>query len=73
MSTKGKVKWFDNPKGYGFIEVDGIKEDVFFHYSEIQMDGFKTLPVGTDVEFNLDRSPKGLFARSVDPVGESTD
>ena len=49
---KGKVKWFNDAKGYGFIEQEG-GEDVFVHFSAIQMDGFKTLAEGQAVEFEV--------------------
>lgn len=49
----GKVKWFNAEKGYGFIEQEGNKEDLFVHFSEIQMDGFKTLEEGAAVEFDV--------------------
>jgi len=52
MMATGKVKWFNPDKGYGFIEQEG-GEDLFVHFSEIQMDGFKTLDEGTAVEFDV--------------------
>jgi CspA family cold shock protein len=61
---KGKVKWFNDAKGYGFIEQDG-GEDVFVHFSAIQMDGFKTLAEGQSVEFEVKAGDKGLHASSV--------
>lgn len=61
---KGKVKWFNDAKGYGFIEQDG-GEDVFVHFSAIQMDGFKTLAEGMAVEFEVKTGDKGLAAASV--------
>ena len=64
MTTKGKVKWFNDAKGYGFIEQDS-GEDVFVHFSSIQMDGFKTLSEGQDVEFEVTTGDKGLHASSV--------
>ena len=55
---KGKVKWFNNTKGYGFIgREDG--PDVFVHYSAIQLDGYKTLKEGDDVEFDIVQGQKG--------------
>jgi CspA family cold shock protein len=62
--TKGKVKWFNDAKGYGFIEQDG-GEDVFVHFSAIQMDGFKTLAEGQVVEFEVQQGDKGLHATNV--------
>jgi cold shock protein len=63
----GKVKWFNDAKGYGFIERPG-SEDVFVHFSAIQMDGFKTLPQGLDVEFEIENTAKGPQAVSVTKV-----
>ena len=61
---KSKIKWFNNEKGYGFIEnVSG--EDIFVHYSEINMDGYKTLKEGNYVKFDLVDTPKGLQAKNV--------
>jgi CspA family cold shock protein len=60
----GKVKWFSNEKGYGFIERDGL-DDVFVHHSEIQMDGFRTLDAGEPVEFELISGEKGPKAQQV--------
>ncbi len=64
MATKGKVKWFNDAKGYGFIEQDS-GEDVFVHFSSIEMDGFKTLSEGQAVEFEVTTGDKGLHASSV--------
>ena len=61
---KGKVKWFNDAKGYGFIEQEG-GEDVFVHFSAIQMDGFKTLAEGQVVEFEVMQGDKGLHATNV--------
>lgn len=61
---KGKVKWFNDSKGYGFIEQDS-GEDVFVHFSAIHMDGFKTLAEGQTVEFEMKTGDKGLSAASV--------
>ena len=61
---KGKVKWFNNAKGYGFIgREDG--PDVFVHYSSIQLDGYKTLKEGDDVEFDIVQGQKGAQADAV--------
>ena len=63
MNT-GRVKWFNTAKGYGFIERDG-ESDVFVHYSQIQMDGFKDLKEGQLVQFELVDTSKGLQAANV--------
>jgi CspA family cold shock protein len=60
----GTVKWFNEAKGFGFISQEG-GEDVFVHFSAIQMDGFKTLAEGDRVEFEVTRGPKGLQASNV--------
>ena len=60
----GTVKWFNNGKGYGFIEREG-GDDVFVHYSEIEGDGFKSLDEGQRVEFAVTEGDKGLQATSV--------
>lgn len=61
----GKVKWFNNAKGYGFIVADGKDEDLFAHYSAIQMDGYKTLKAGQPVAFEIIQGPKGLHAVNI--------
>jgi len=61
---KGKVKWFNNDKGFGFIEYNN-NEDIFVHYSAILSEGFKTLVEGQYVEFELVETDKGLQAKNV--------
>jgi CspA family cold shock protein len=65
--ARGKVKWFNDAKGYGFIEQEG-GEDVFVHFSAITMDGFKTLAEGQEVEFEIQTGAKGLHAANVQRV-----
>ncbi len=64
---KGTVKWFNNAKGYGFIQY-GDLEDIFVHYSAINMEGYKTLKEGNIVEFKLIETAKGLQAINVEEV-----
>lgn len=66
---RGKVKWFNNLKGYGFIEYNET-EDIFVHYSTIIKDGYKTLDEGQIVEFDLIQTETGYQARNVKPVKE---
>jgi CspA family cold shock protein len=61
----GKVKWFNNAKGYGFIVEDGKNEDLFAHYSAITMEGYKTLKAGQPVNFEIIQGPKGLHAVNI--------
>ena len=56
---QGKVKWFNDSKGFGFITSDEAKEDIFAHYSEIDMQGHKSLTEGEEVQFDLEKGPKG--------------
>lgn len=64
MRSTGKVKWFNDAKGFGFITTEG-GEDVFVHFSAISAQGFRTLAEGADVEFDLVQGPKGLQAANV--------
>ena len=66
--TQGTVKWFNAEKGYGFITVDGSDQDIFVHYSEIQMDGYRSLQEGQQVEFNVGQGDKGPQAEAVTPL-----
>ena len=70
VKVSGKVKWFNNAKGYGFINEDGKSEDLFAHYSAIQMEGYRTLKAGQAVVFEIIQGPKGLHAVN---IGSPTD
>ena len=65
--VQGKVKWFNETKGFGFIEREGGK-DVFVHFSAIRGEGFKTLAEGQAVEFEITEGPQGPQAETVSPV-----
>ena len=67
MAT-GTVKWFNNAKGYGFVTPDQGEQDVFVHFSAINMDGYKTLKEGQKVQFELEEGPKGLHAANLQSV-----
>jgi len=69
----GKVKWFNNAKGYGFILADDSNEDLFAHYSMIQMDGYRTLKAGQAVEFETRPSEKGTHAINIRAIGTGED
>ena len=67
--SRGRVKWFNNEKGYGFIEYEGlVNEDIFVHYSAIEKEGYKTLSEGQIVEFTLIETAKGNQAINVREV-----
>ena len=68
MAT-GKIKWFNDQKGFGFIADESGGEDVFVHFSAVEMDGFKSLKEGQAVTYEAERSAKGLKATKVQPLG----
>lgn len=70
MAT-GTVKWFNDAKGFGFIEPDQGGGDVFAHFSAIQMDGFRTLKQGSKVTYDLVAGPKGMLAQNIQQVDGS--
>lgn len=61
----GKVKWFNNAKGFGFIIPDDGGEDIFAHYSTIQMEGYRSLKAGQEVTYEVQQGPKGLHAENI--------
>lgn len=65
MPEKGKVKWFSNVKGYGFLQKEGGDKDIFVHYSSLQGDGYKKLKEGEEVTFDIVEGPKGPTAANV--------
>ena len=67
--ARGRVKWFSDEKGYGFISPDGGGEDLFVHYSEIGGEGFRTLEEGSQVEFEVVDGRRGKQASKVEIVG----
>ena len=71
IGVRGNVKWFNNEKGYGFIEYNDL-EDIFVHYSAIKKDGYKTLKEGDIVDFKLIETGKGLQAIDVCEVELTT-
>ncbi len=71
MFKVGKIKWFNNEKGYGFIEGEN-GEDIFVHYSAIKQDGYKSLSEGQIVEYELLETEKGLQAINVKEVSNAT-
>jgi CspA family cold shock protein len=71
--VNGTVKWFNDAKGFGFIEPEGGGEDVFAHFSAILMDGFRTLKQGARVSFELVDGPKGKLAQNIAPLETRVD
>lgn len=62
MMVTGVVKWFNNAKGYGFVTPDDGQQDIFVHFSAIEMEGYRTLKEGQRVQFEVEEGPKGLHA-----------
>jgi CspA family cold shock protein len=67
--ASGTVKWFNAEKGYGFISQPDGGADVFVHHTAIQMNGYRVLEEGQQVEFSVEEGPKGLMAKDVHPTG----
>ena len=67
-NIQGKVKWFSEDKGFGFIERDDNADDVFLHYSVLDQGGFKTIAEDTRVEFDVEQGPKGPRASNVQEI-----
>jgi CspA family cold shock protein len=65
MAEKGKVKWFSNVKGFGFLRKEGEEKDIFVHYSVIQGEGYKRLNPDEEVEFEIEQGEKGPLAKNV--------
>jgi len=63
--ANGVVKWFNNAKGYGFVTPDDGENDIFVHFSAVEMDGYKTLKEGQRVHFEVHEGPKGLHAQNL--------
>jgi len=69
----GTVKWFNDAKGFGFIEPEGGGAEVFAHYSSVQMEGFRTLKQGSKVTYDLVKGPKGDMAQNIRPAAAAQD
>lgn len=69
--ARGTVKWFNDAKGFGFIEPEGGGTDVFAHFSAIQMEGFRSLKQGAPVTFEVVQGPKGLHAQNITPLASN--
>ena len=67
IMPRGKVKWFNNAKGYGFIIEEGCSDDLFAHFSSVQVEGYKTLKAGQAVTFDKKPSDKGIHAVNIVP------
>lgn len=72
MAT-GKVKWFNNAKGYGFVRPDSGGDDLFVHYSYICMDGYKSLKAGQLISYEVREAPKGLHAMNIAVISDVSD
>lgn len=72
MAT-GTVKWFNNAKGYGFVVPESGGDDIFVHYSSIEMDGYRTLRAGQPISFEIKEGPKGLHAVNIRVQGPPPD
>lgn len=70
MKTIGTVKWFNNAKGFGFICPQEGGDDVFAHFSTIEMDGYRTLKAGQRVQYKIEQGPKGHHATHIQPAAE---
>jgi cold shock protein len=68
---RGVVKWFSDRKGFGFLTVDGLESEVFVHYLDIKMEGYRSLNQDMVVDFDLAYTDKGYLARNVVPVLQS--
>ena len=71
--AQGTVKWFNDAKGFGFIEPEGGGDDVFAHFSAVQMEGFRTLKQGGRVSYELVQGPKGSLAQNIQPVADGSE
>ena len=65
MPEQGKVKWFSNVKGFGFLQKEGLEQDIFVHYSSVVSEGYKTLDSGEEVSFEIVQGEKGPQAKDV--------
>ena len=70
--VNGKVKWFNNAKGYGFIVAEGSEIDIFAHYSAITMEGYKTLKAGQSVQFDTKQVDNGVHAINISTTNNAS-